>query len=216
MNKPPQKRQSNQPARPANAPSEQSSERLLMAHQVAEFSGPLPDPETLRQYNVIVPGSAERIIAMAEMYASHGVEMGKNALKAQVSFATRGQWFAILSTVMMAAVSVVALLTGHPAVAGIILFVPRPLLAWPAFLLSGESPASQTKNHHPNRIPNALTRPPKLILQTPAPLRFQTRRRWFGFGNAKFYGVENALPYATRYQRGLIQWLFIKRDRIFC
>lgn len=37
----------------------------------ASFSGPLPPPQILEEYNRIVPRSAERIIAMAEAQANH-------------------------------------------------------------------------------------------------------------------------------------------------
>jgi uncharacterized membrane protein len=35
------------------------------------FSGPLPPPEILAQYNEIVPGAAERILKMAEEQSAH-------------------------------------------------------------------------------------------------------------------------------------------------
>jgi uncharacterized membrane protein len=35
------------------------------------FSGPLPPPEILGQYNEIVPGLADRIVKMAESQSSH-------------------------------------------------------------------------------------------------------------------------------------------------
>ncbi len=35
------------------------------------YSGPIPDPDSLARYNSIVPGSADRIIKMAENEASH-------------------------------------------------------------------------------------------------------------------------------------------------
>lgn len=34
-------------------------------------SGPLPNPETLRKYDEVLPGTAERIIAMAEKEQNH-------------------------------------------------------------------------------------------------------------------------------------------------
>jgi uncharacterized membrane protein len=35
------------------------------------FTGPLPPPEILRKYDELLPGSAERIIAMAERQGAH-------------------------------------------------------------------------------------------------------------------------------------------------
>jgi uncharacterized membrane protein len=35
------------------------------------WHGPLPPPESLKQYDVIVPGAAERILLMAEKEMEH-------------------------------------------------------------------------------------------------------------------------------------------------
>jgi uncharacterized membrane protein len=35
------------------------------------FSGPLPPPEALEKYNHVLPGAADRIIAMAEVQSRH-------------------------------------------------------------------------------------------------------------------------------------------------
>ena len=49
------------------------------------FSGPLPPPEALERYNQILPGAAERIIAMAESQHSHRQELEKHVIKSNVS-----------------------------------------------------------------------------------------------------------------------------------
>lgn len=51
------------PLRPAN-----QAEVMIVRHEqrTQEFSGPVPNPEILARYNELVPGSAERILQMAE------------------------------------------------------------------------------------------------------------------------------------------------------
>src|SRR4051794_22436827 len=44
---------------------------VRIAHEVAEFSGPLPPPSYLREYDIILPGAASRIISMAEAEQRH-------------------------------------------------------------------------------------------------------------------------------------------------
>ena len=44
----------------------QTDIEAVISHVIEHHSGPLPSPETLRQYNDIVPDGAERIMAMAE------------------------------------------------------------------------------------------------------------------------------------------------------
>ena len=49
------------------------------------FSGPLPPPEALERHNQILPGAAERIIAMAESQHSHRLELEKHVVTSNVS-----------------------------------------------------------------------------------------------------------------------------------
>ncbi len=44
------------------------------------FSGPLPPPETLAQYNLTLPGAAERILAMAEKQQEHRQDLEKTTV----------------------------------------------------------------------------------------------------------------------------------------
>ena len=51
----------------------------VRATQVSEWSGPLPAPDDLRQYEDILPGSADRILRMAENQQQHGFEEDRAA-----------------------------------------------------------------------------------------------------------------------------------------
>lgn len=53
---------------PESGAAHQESE--LVAYEET-FQGPLPPPETLAQYEAILPGSAERLMVMAENQAEH-------------------------------------------------------------------------------------------------------------------------------------------------
>lgn len=53
-------------------------------HQVSQteaWHGPLPPPESLKQYDVIVPGAAERILLMAEKEMEHRHQRENRTLK---------------------------------------------------------------------------------------------------------------------------------------
>ena len=43
----------------------------MQIHERHEFTGPLPPPSILAEYNTTVPGAADRIIAMAEQQSLH-------------------------------------------------------------------------------------------------------------------------------------------------
>lgn len=59
---------------------------------VAEYrhSGPIPDPMTLKGYNDICPGAADRIIVMAETQAKHRQEMEKTVVNSRSSDSKMG------------------------------------------------------------------------------------------------------------------------------
>lgn len=52
-------------------------EANLITQKTVSFSGPLPPPHLLQQYNDIIPGSAEKIIKMAEQQAGHRMGLEK-------------------------------------------------------------------------------------------------------------------------------------------
>lgn len=54
----------------ASSQSESPYQGSLVAFEET-FLGPLPPPETLAQYEQVLPGSAERIMVMAENQAEH-------------------------------------------------------------------------------------------------------------------------------------------------
>lgn len=49
------------------------------------FSGPMPHPDHLREYDGILPGAAERILSMAESTLAHSTGMEKDMLRAEVA-----------------------------------------------------------------------------------------------------------------------------------
>jgi uncharacterized membrane protein len=53
-----------------------------MVSAVYRFSGPLPPPEELAKYEQILPGSAHRIIAMAEQQSAHRQALEKTTINA--------------------------------------------------------------------------------------------------------------------------------------
>ena len=63
--------------------------------QQESWSGPLPPPDVLLEYNFVENG-AERLFRMAERQSEHRIDMATESLKADNSIATRGQWFGLI------------------------------------------------------------------------------------------------------------------------
>ena len=64
--------------RQSSAIPEETAEKILKDEEAilsiirqSSFSGPLPPPQILEKYESIVPGSADRIIGMAEKQSEH-------------------------------------------------------------------------------------------------------------------------------------------------
>ena len=105
----------------ANSPrgAEAATKTEITAQQTS-FSGPIPHPETLKGYNEIVPGAAERILAMAEDDAKHLREMEAAALNTARAEARLGQWLGFGIGIAALGTSLAALFLGSPWVAGIL------------------------------------------------------------------------------------------------
>ena len=80
------------PSRPDSG-TQQSS---VMVAKGQMFMGPLPPPESLRHYNDILPGAAERILTMAEQQAAHRQTLEAMAVRTEARNSTLGVVFALL------------------------------------------------------------------------------------------------------------------------
>ena len=65
--------------------------------QAQHYEGPIPPPEMLEKYNQIVPGSADRILKMAEEQASHRQYLEKQVIKSDI----RNSVFGIISALII-------------------------------------------------------------------------------------------------------------------
>jgi uncharacterized membrane protein len=90
---------------------------VRIAHEVAEFSGPLPPSSYLRDYETILPGAADRIIAMAEKEQTHRHGWERSALRNT----TIGLWFGFVIAVGLVGGGIYSVSIGQPYVAGIFL-----------------------------------------------------------------------------------------------
>lgn len=92
------------------------------------FSGPIAHPRHLREYEEILPGSAERIIRMAEERNHHHMSMDREALAAEVADRKLGMWLgAGLFFALIAVGGLLGYITANPYLAGI--FVSAAVLS---------------------------------------------------------------------------------------
>ena len=87
------RKSSNQPAAASNVQPQQ-----IQVSASASFSGPLPPPNVLAQYNDVLENGAERIFAMVENQSRHRMQLEKQVISADVS---RGRWGLLAGVALM-------------------------------------------------------------------------------------------------------------------
>ena len=123
------------PANPlANQSVKRPGESILV--QAASFAGPLPPPGLLKGYEDVFPGSAERIISMAEKYGDHrramevrAAELAAEQMRRDYSEARMGQLCGLAVTLAIVGAGAWVALEGHP---------------WPGATLGGGGVVLQT------------------------------------------------------------------------
>lgn len=96
------------------------AERLIGTVMHKFHSGPLPAPEDLAHYDEILPGTADRIISMAESNMNHRQRMEEKLVSSEYGLRTRGQWLALIALFAMLGVIVFTFWLGQP-IAGSVL-----------------------------------------------------------------------------------------------
>ncbi len=99
----------------------------LISHFVSihksSHSGPLPSPETLKGYESIVPGAANRLITMLEKQVAHRITVEEKVVNGNFAKIKRGQYMGLFLTIFMSGIALLMAFNGFVYIAGIILSV---------------------------------------------------------------------------------------------
>lgn len=101
--------------------------QLIAASKTVHFSGPMPHPELLGQYEQLCPGSANRIIKMAEQEAEHRRAAENTIIAAQIKDRNKqysesrcGQLCALAITLAALAAGAYTAVMGHEIAGSVI------------------------------------------------------------------------------------------------
>src|SRR5688572_27589297 len=113
----------NKPPINTNSPSSQPKNHNIVTSQ--QWTGPLPPPGALDQFNQIIPNGAERIMRMVEQEQAHRIKHDESTLEAAVRDKKRGHWIggAISLAAIIGAVYT-AYIGAHPSVSAALVGVP--------------------------------------------------------------------------------------------
>ena len=110
-----------------------------------EFSGPLPPPSLLRQYEENFSGAAERVVAMAEKEQDHRHKIERRALTSDSIIRVLGMVFAFLITLVALGAAAWLATQGYEFLGGILGLGGISLII-ARFLRSTSKPADHPSN----------------------------------------------------------------------
>ncbi len=93
--------------------SSSTSKKLSVQATRETFSGPLPHPVVLKQYNDIVNGAAERIITMVEKQAQHRQELEKGVTESDMKNSRLGLHYGLIIGLAAVIGGTACIMTGH-------------------------------------------------------------------------------------------------------
>jgi len=82
--------------------------------------GPLPDPDTLKKYNEILPDAADRIFRMAEKSQNHDHNREICIIENEIKKINKGQNFALIITILGLTGAVICAALNQPVVGSVI------------------------------------------------------------------------------------------------
>lgn len=98
-----------------------NDEVLSVVAAVAAYAGPLPPPGQLKGYEEVLPGSADRILKMAEEQARHRQYLEKTTIDGDRKRSWWGLWLGFAISLVDLGLGAGAVYTGHAAAGAVIM-----------------------------------------------------------------------------------------------
>lgn len=95
------------------SPEKKEIKRVVYQAVAEIFSGPLPHPSLLSQYNQVVPGSAERIIAMAESQSKHRQQLENKVLDSDIRNGRLGLHYGLIISLVAVIGGTICITSGY-------------------------------------------------------------------------------------------------------
>ncbi|MFH1187948.1 MAG: DUF2335 domain-containing protein [bacterium] len=95
------------------------NDKIIEQHSI-HFSGPLPHPFILQEYDKIIPGAAERILKMAEEQSKHRKTLEVKVIESDINNSKLGLIFGLIIGLAGIGGSVVASIYGRQIISGIL------------------------------------------------------------------------------------------------
>jgi uncharacterized membrane protein len=86
-----------------------------------QFSGPIAHPRHLREYETILPGSAERIVTMAEKAQNHNQAMDNKIVDGSMLQSKQAMYLGFAALIVLIGLAMYAGMHGNNVLAGLLL-----------------------------------------------------------------------------------------------
>lgn len=86
----------------------------------SSYTGPLPPPKDLEEYDKIIASGAERIMAMTENQSAHRMAIEKTVINEELRRSKVGQIFGFIIAILCLLAAFILTILDHETVAGII------------------------------------------------------------------------------------------------
>lgn len=70
-----------------------------------EYSGPLPDGETIKVYNKVIPNGGDRLMFQVEKQLDHRIKIENNGIRRTYNQSSTGQWMAFFIALFFGAIA---------------------------------------------------------------------------------------------------------------
>lgn len=108
---------------------------LSVTRRSSSFSGPIPPPSMLKEYDEVLPGMADRILKMAENQSSHRLQIEHKVVIGEITRAQLGMRCAFFIAVLGLVLGTILAATGYVATGSSFAGVPLATIVI-AFLYS--------------------------------------------------------------------------------
>ena len=106
-------------------PADRRRAIVQVVESQSSHSGPLPAPQQLREYDLVLPGLAERIVRLTEVEQEHRHEIVRESVRREARLKERGQVLGMVALILMLAFCAYLAAEGHAeaaaAVAGAVI-----------------------------------------------------------------------------------------------
>lgn len=133
---------------------------MTLAAFSASYSGPLPPAEQIRQYEEVLPGSADRILSMAERQEAHRHALEQLTVREATSRSWWGLRLGFVLAVMIIAIGAAAIFTGHTPEGLATILTPTAILAGVFVYGRREQTKERIAKDKETRLPLPPTGPP--------------------------------------------------------